>query len=287
MIKILDGKTIAQKIKTKIKAQVATITNRKPKLAVIIVGEDLASQIYVRNKIKACQECDIDGQVFSLAATITEKEVINKIEQLNNDNSIDGILVQLPLPKHINSLAVINSIVIDKDVDGLTNINAGRLLQGDKQAMLPCTVKGILQLLNYYQIPIASQNITIINNSNIVGKPLALLLTNMGATVSVVHKLTKNLTFYTKEADIICSATGVYNIINNKEVKSGVIIIDIAINYQGKNKKVVGDIDFEAMKNTAAAITPVPGGVGVMTIAMLLENLMTCYQLNIKSNIKK
>lgn len=282
MIKILDGKTIAQKIKAKIKAQVAIITNRKPKLAVIIVGEDLASQTYVRNKIKACQECDIDGQVFSLATTITEKEIINKIEQLNNDNSIDGILVQLPLPKHLNSLAIINSIVINKDVDGLTNINAGRLLQGDKQAMLPCTVKGILALLNYYQIPIVSQNITIINDSNIVGKPLGLLLTNMGATVSVVHKLTKNLVLYTKEADIICSATGVYNIINNKQVKPGVIIIDVAINYQGKEKKVVGDIDFEAMKNTAAAITPVPGGVGPMTIAMLLENLMACYQLNIK-----
>lgn len=287
MIKILDGKTIAKKIKTKIKTQVATLTNRKPKLAVIIVGEDLASQIYVRNKIKACLECNISGQVLPLKATITQTEIINEIEHLNHDNSIDGILVQLPLPKHLDSLAVINSIDINKDVDGLTNINAGRLLQDDKQAMLPCTVKSILALLNYYQIPIPSQNITIINDSNIVGKPLGLLLTNMGATVSIVNKLTKDLALYTKEADIICSATGVYNIINNKQVKPGVTIIDVAINYQGKNKKVVGDIDFETMKDTAAAITPVPGGVGPMTIAMLLENLMICYQLNIKNNIKK
>lgn len=282
MIKILDGKIIAQQIKAKIKVQVTTITSRKPKLAVIIVGEDLASQMYVRTKIKACQECDIDGQVFSLATTVTQKQIINKIEQLNNDSSIDGILVQLPLPKHLDTLAIINSITLNKDVDGLTNINAGRLLQGDKKAMLPCTVKGILELLNHYKIPISKQNVTIINDSNIVGKPLALSLTNRGATVSVVHKLTKDLTLYTREADIICSATGVYNIINNNQVKHGVVIIDVAINYQGKEKKVVGDINFETMKNTASAITPVPGGVGPMTIAMLLENLMICYQLNIK-----
>ena len=282
MIKILNGKIIAQQIKAKIKVQVTTITSRKPKLAVIIVGEDLASQMYVRTKIKACQECDIDGQVFSLATTVTQKQIINKIEQLNNDNSIDGILVQLPLPKHLDTLAIINSITINKDVDGLTNINAGRLLQGDKKAMLPCTVKGILKLLNHYKIPISKQNVTIINDSNIVGKPLALSLINSGATVSIVHKLTKDLTLYTREADIICSATGVYNIINNNQVKHGVVIIDVAINYQGKEKKVVGDINFETMKNTASAITPVPGGVGPMTIAMLLENLMICYQLNIK-----
>ncbi|WP_342265922.1 bifunctional 5,10-methylenetetrahydrofolate dehydrogenase/5,10-methenyltetrahydrofolate cyclohydrolase [Spiroplasma endosymbiont of Villa modesta] len=284
MIKILDGKIIAQQIKAKIKAQVTTITNRKPKLAVIIIGEDLASQMYVRTKIKACQECGIDGQVFSLTTAVTQKEIINKIEQLNSDNNIDGILVQLPLPKHLDTLAIINSITINKDVDGLTNINAGRLLQGDKKAMLPCTVKGILKLLNHYQIPISKQNITIINDSNIVGKPLALSLTNMGATVSIVHKLTKDLTLYTKEADIICSATGVYNIINSSQVKRDVVIIDVAINYQGKEKKVVGDINFEIMKNTASAITPVPGGVGPMTIAMLLENLMICYQLNNKYN---
>lgn len=280
MIKTLDGKIIAQQITTKIKKQVATITTRKPKLAVIIVGEDLASQMYVRTKIKACATCDIEGIALSLPTTSSQEVIINKIEQLNNDNTVDGILVQLPLPTHLDTLKIINTITINKDVDGLTNINAGRLLQGDKQAMLPCTVKGILELLNYYQIPIAGQNITIINNSNIVGKPLALLFTNLGATVSLIHKLTKNLTLYTKQADIICSAAGVYNLINNQQVKSGVIIVDIAINYQGKNKKIVGDIDFETMKNTAGAMTPVPGGIGPMTIAMLLENLMICYQLN-------
>lgn len=282
MTKILDGKLLAQKIKLNIKQQVASINNRKPKLVAVIVGDDLASQMYVRTKIKACQACDIDGKVIALDKITTQAEVIRYIERLNNDNDIDGILVQLPLPNHLDTLTVINAIAIDKDVDGLTNINAGRLLQGDKQTMLPCTVKGILELLTYYKIPIKGQNVTIINDSNIVGKPLGLLLNNMGATVSIAHKLTKDLTAYTKHADIICTATGVHNIINNRQVKAGVTIIDIAINYTGPNKKLVGDVNYIEMSKVAGAITPVPGGVGPMTIAMLLSNLMICYQLNNK-----
>ncbi|WP_375316913.1 bifunctional 5,10-methylenetetrahydrofolate dehydrogenase/5,10-methenyltetrahydrofolate cyclohydrolase [Spiroplasma endosymbiont of Virgichneumon dumeticola] len=282
MAKILDGKILAQKIKLEIKQQVANISKRKPKLAVIVIGDDLASQMYVRTKIKACQTCGIQGQVIALDKSINQTEVINHIERLNNDNTVDGILVQLPLPKHLDMLAVINTITINKDVDGLTNINAGRLLQGDKQTMLPCTVKGILELLTYYQILIKRQNVTIINDSNIVGKPLGLLLNNMGATISVVHKLTKDLFTYTKNADIICTATGVHNIINNKQIKPGATIIDIAINYTGTNKKLVGDVDFMEMAKIAGAITPVPGGVGPMTIAMLLTNLMICYELNNK-----
>lgn len=282
MTKILDGKLLAQKIKLNIKQQVASINNRKPKLVAVIVGDDLASQMYVRTKIKACQACDIDGKVIALDKITTQAEVIRHIERLNNDNDIDGILVQLPLPNHLDTLTVINAIAVDKDVDGLTNINAGRLLQGDKQTMLPCTVKGILELLTYYKIPIKGQNVTIINDSNIVGKPLGLLLNNMGATVSIAHKLTKDLTAYTKHADIICTATGVHNIINNRQVKAGVTIIDIAINYTGPNKKLVGDVNYIEMSKVAGAITPVPGGVGPMTIAMLLSNLMICYQLNNK-----
>lgn len=282
MTKILDGKLLAQKIKLNIKQQVASINNRKPKLVAVIVGDDLASQMYVRTKIKACQACDIDGKVIALDKITTQAEVIRHIERLNNDNDIDGILVQLPLPNHLDTLTVINAIAIDKDVDGMTNINAGRLLQGDKQTMLPCTVKGILELLTYYKIPIKGQNVTIINDSNIVGKPLGLLLNNMGATVSIAHKLTKDLTAYTKHADIICTATGVHNIINNRQVKAGVTIIDIAINYTGPNKKLVGDVNYIEMSKVAGAITPVPGGVGPMTIAMLLSNLMICYQLNNK-----
>lgn len=282
MSKILDGKMLAQKIKLNIKQQVANVSNRKPKLVVIIVGNDLASQMYVRSKIKACQACDIEGQVIVLTDSTKQAEVIRHIERLNSDSSVDGILIQLPLPKHLDTLTVINAITINKDVDGLTNINAGRLLQGDKKTMLPCTVKGILELLTYYKILIKGQNVTIINDSNIVGKPLGLLLNNMGATVSIVHKLTKNLSAYTKDADIICTATGVHNIINTSQIKPGVTIIDIAINYTGPNKKLVGDIDFMEMAKVASAITPVPGGVGPMTIAMLLVNLMICYELNNK-----
>lgn len=282
MSKILDGKMLAQKIKLNIKQQVANVSNRKPKLVVIIVGNDLASQMYVRSKIKACQACDIEGQVIVLTDSTKQAEVIRHIERLNSDSSVDGILIQLPLPKHLDTLTVINAITINKDVDGLTNINAGRLLQGDKKTMLPCTVKGILELLTYYKILIKGQNVTIINDSNIVGKPLGLLLNNMGATVSIVHKLTKNLSAYTKDADIICTATGVHNIINTSQIKPGVTIIDIAINYTGPNKKLVGDIDFMEMTKVASAITPVPGGVGPMTIAMLLVNLMICYELNNK-----
>lgn len=282
MSKILDGKMLAQKIKLNIKQQVANVSNRKPKLVVIIVGNDLASQMYVRSKIKACQACDIEGQVIVLTDSTKQAEVIRHIERLNSDSSVDGILIQLPLPKHLDTLTVINAITINKDVDGLTNINAGRLLQGDKKTMLPCTVKGILELLTYYKILIKGQNVTIINDSNIVGKPLGLLLNNMGATVSIVHKLTKNLSAYTKDADIICTATGVHNIINTSQIKPEVTIIDIAINYTGPNKKMVGDIDFMEMAKVASAITPVPGGVGPMTIAMLLVNLMICYELNNK-----
>lgn len=282
MSKTLDGKMLAQKIKLNIKQQVANVTNRKPKLVVIIVGNDLASQMYVRSKIKACQACDIEGQVIVLTESTKQAEVIRHIERLNSDSSVDGILIQLPLPKNLDTLTVINAITINKDVDGLTNVNAGRLLQGDKKTMLPCTVKGILELLTYYKILIKGQNVTIINDSNIVGKPLGLLLNNMGATVSIVHKLTKNLSAYTKDADIICTATGVHNIINTSQIKPGVTIIDIAINYTGPNKKLVGDVDFMEMAKVASAITPVPGGVGPMTIAMLLVNLMICYELNNK-----
>lgn len=290
MTKILSGTNIAIEIKTKIKTKIQNIkrkNGRIPKLVVIIVGNDCASELYVKHKVKACNDVGITTEVLKLESTITQTNIIDKLNKLNLDNNVDGILVQLPLPSNLNSLEVINTIAPCKDVDGLTNINAGRLLQGDSKAIVPCTVKGIIELLMYYQIAIKKQNITIINDSNIVGKPLSLLLNNLGATVTVAHKFTKNLKFYTKNADIICSATGVYNIIRVCDVKKGVTIIDIAMNHQGKDKKLVGDIDFAAMQNIAAAITPVPGGVGPMTIAMLLDNLLTIYEQNHTNKIIK
>lgn len=277
-MKLLDGKKVSQEIKNHIKAEINNLKShqRKPKLAVIIVGNDHASELYVKNKLKACQEVGIIGEKISFPATVNEDELITTINKLNNDNTIDGILIQLPLAQHLNELKVLNTIAVNKDVDGLTALSAGKLLQGDNSALIPCTVKGIIKLLDYYQIPIAKQNITIINNSNIVGKPLAMILNNMGATVSLAHKLTKDLNAYLHDADIIFTATGVYNLFTVEQVKKDCIIVDIAINNIA-GKKLVGDVDFISMKDKVKAITPVPGGVGPMTIAMLLDNLMTIF----------
>lgn len=284
---ILDGKKLSQKIKTEVKTNVNQLIKaekRVPQLVVIIVGDDYASHIYVKNKIKACEECGIKGQVINFAQTITEAKVLATIEKLNQDPTIDGILVQLPLAQHLNEFAILNKIAVNKDVDGLTNINAGKLLQGDNSAIIPCTVKGIIALLDAYNLSVHGQDITIINNSNIVGKPLAMLLSNLGATVSIANKATKDLSLSLKNADIIVTAAGVHKLFDSTMVKDGVVIIDVAINTT-KSQKLVGDVDFETMKTKAKAITPVPGGVGPMTIAMLLANLMILYQN--KSRITK
>lgn len=280
-MKILDGKKLSEEIKIQIKNELQKYKlSRKPKLTVIIVGEDYASWVYVKNKVKSCNEVGILTETISFDNSVSEQMIINTINELNNDENVDGILVQLPLTKKLNELKILNSIKASKDVDGLTDINLGKLLQNDKDAIIPCTVKGIIKLLNYYQIEIDNKNITIINNSNIVGKPLAMILNNLGATVSVLHKKTSNLSYYLKNSDIICSATGVYNLFTNEQVKNNVTIIDIGIN-KTKGQKLVGDVNFEEMKLKASAITPVPGGVGPMTIAMLLENLFLIYKKNI------
>ncbi|MDQ7982681.1 MAG: bifunctional 5,10-methylenetetrahydrofolate dehydrogenase/5,10-methenyltetrahydrofolate cyclohydrolase [Spiroplasma sp.] len=283
---LLDGKKNSQKIKDEIKVKVKQLIKEKqrlPQLVVIIVGDDYPSQIYVKNKIRACEECGIKGQVINFPENAKQNEIIATIDQLNQDITVDGILVQLPLVKHLNEFEILNRIAINKDVDGLTNISAGKLLQGDKSAIIPCTVKGIITLLDVYKLPIHGQDITIINNSNIVGKPLAMLLSNLGATVSIAHKDTKNLSSYLKSSDIIITAAGVYNLFDAQMVKDDVIIIDVAINLT-KDKKLVGDINFNAIKSKTKAITPVPGGVGPMTIAMLLDNLMILYH-NKKSQL--
>lgn len=279
-MQLLDGKKVSQQIKDEIKLtidQLIKANKRIPKLVVIIVGDDYASHLYVKNKIKACQESGIAGQIIHFPETVSENEIIATIEKLNQDNSVDGILVQLPLVENLNELKIINTIAANKDVDGLTDINAGKLLQGESSAVIPCTVKGILALLKAYNLEVKGQDVTIINNSAIVGKPLAMLLNNMGATVSLTHKATKDLKFYLKNADIIITATGVYQLFTSQDIKDDVIIIDVAIN-KSKDKKLVGDVDFSQVKDKVKAITPVPGGVGPMTIAMLLENLIMLYQ---------
>lgn len=278
-MQLLDGKKISQEIKIKIKSRIDQLVKaqkRIPKLVVVIVGDDYASHLYVKNKVKACQQCGIQGEIIHFPKSVSESEIIAKIEQLNQDATVDGILVQLPLVESLNEFKILNSITDAKDVDGLTNINAGKLLQGDKSAIVPCTVKGIVTLLQAYNFAVAGQDVTIINNSNIVGKPLAMVLNNLGATVSLTHKETKDLNQYLKNADIVVTATGVFNLFSSQNVKSDVIIIDVAIN-TSKDQKLVGDVDFQAMKDKVKAISPVPGGVGPMTIAMLLENLMTLY----------
>lgn len=279
-MQLLDGKKISQKIKAEIKLKIDQIIKeqkRIPKLVVIIVGEDYASHLYVKNKIKACENVGIKGEIIHFSESISETEIIETIEKLNQDNDVDGILVQLPLVKSLNEFKILNTIAVAKDVDGLTSISAGKLLQGDTSAIIPCTVRGIIALLEAYNLECNGKDVVIINNSNIVGKPLAMMLNNMGATVSLTHKATKDLKFYLKNADIIVTATGVYQLFTSQDVKDSVIIIDVAIN-NNKDKKLVGDVEFETFKNKAQAITPVPGGVGPMTIAMLLENLMKLYQ---------
>lgn len=279
-MQLLDGKKISQKIKAEIKLKIDQIIKeqkRIPKLVVIIVGEDYASHLYVKNKIKACENVGIKGEIIHFSESISETEIIETIEKLNQDNDVDGILVQLPLVKSLNEFKILNTIAVTKDVDGLTSISAGKLLQGDTSAIIPCTARGIIALLEAYNLECNGKDVVIINNSNIVGKPLAMMLNNMGATVSLTHKATKDLKFYLKNADIIVTATGVYQLFTSQDVKDSVIIIDVAIN-NNKDKKLVGDVEFETFKNKAQAITPVPGGVGPMTIAMLLENLMKLYQ---------
>lgn len=278
-MQLLDGKKVSQKIKDEIKIKInhlIKINERIPKLVVIIVGDDYASHIYVKSKIKACQECGILGEIMHFPETVLEEEILKAIENLNQNSEVDGILVQLPLVKHLNEDKILNTIDKNKDVDGLTNINAGKLMQGDSSAIIPCTVKGILTLLEAYNIEVFGSDITIINNSNIVGKPLAMLLNNQGATVTIAHKNTKDLIFYLKNADIIITATGVYNLFSSADIKQDAVIIDVAIN-RNKNQKLTGDVDFATMKDKVKAITPVPGGVGPMTIAMLLDNLMTLF----------
>ncbi|MBE4703845.1 bifunctional 5,10-methylenetetrahydrofolate dehydrogenase/5,10-methenyltetrahydrofolate cyclohydrolase [Spiroplasma platyhelix] len=278
-MQLLDGKKISQKIKDEIKLTIDQLIKQEkriPKLVVVLIGDDYASHLYVKNKIKACQEVGIQGEIIHFPTSVTEVEVLQAIEKLNQNSEVDGILVQLPLVENLNEFKILNTIAVSKDVDGLTNINAGKLLQGDATAVIPCTVKGIIALLKAYNLEVVGQDITIINNSNIIGKPLAMILNNMGATVSLTHKATKDLKNYLSNADIIVTATGVYQLFTSQNIKADVIIIDVAIN-SSKDKKLVGDVDFESVKDKVKAITPVPGGVGPMTIAMLLENLMLLY----------
>ncbi|WP_369024744.1 bifunctional 5,10-methylenetetrahydrofolate dehydrogenase/5,10-methenyltetrahydrofolate cyclohydrolase [Mycoplasma capricolum] len=281
---ILDGKLVSKTRKQLVKQQIDIYLNkgyRKPKLAVILIGNDQASELYVSNKIKACNLVGIESMLLRFDENITSQTLSDQINQLNNDQLVDAILLQLPLPKHLNEQMFLQAITPLKDVDGFHYINQGKMLEG-YDTIYPCTPIGIINLLKAYNIDVKSKDITIIGTSNIVGKPLAIMLSNMGATVSMCNKNTKSLKKYTKISDIVISATGKQFIITKDMIKKNAIIIDVGIIRDPITNKIVGDVDFENVKELCSYITPVPGGVGPMTVAMLLENTLQLYKKHIK-----
>ena len=273
---IIDGKLIAQKIKDEIKIKILDL-KEKPGLAVILVGEDDASKIYVKNKEKDCNEIGFYSEVYKLNENTSNGELINLIKDLNNSDKIHGIIVQLPLPEHIKEEVVINTISPEKDVDGFTYINAGKLFTGNN-GLRPCTPAGCIELIKSTGNEIKGKDAVIVGRSNIVGKPMAMMLMQEHATITVCHSKTRNLSEITKKADILVAAIGKAKMITADMVKEGSIIIDVGMN-KDENGKLCGDVDFENVKEKVAFITPVPGGVGPMTRAMLMKNTLHAYLL--------
>jgi len=276
---ILDGKSLAKKIKHSIKQEVKHL-ERKPKLVVVLVGDDQASLVYVKNKVQACADVGFSSQLDMFEKDVEESIVLNHIKSLNEQEDVDGILVQLPLPAHISMQNIIDAIDPSKDVDGFHPQNMGKLFSGDlENAFIPCTPLGIKLLLDEYNIDLKGKNVCIVGAGFIVGKPLSMLMLNYDATISVCHKYTKDILEYTKTADILISATGVPFLIKDYMVKDGAVVIDVGISKV--SGKIVGDVDFESVSQKASFITPVPGGVGPMTVATLLLNTLKAYKQRI------
>ena len=279
--KLLDGKETAAILRGQIAAEVQKLQSShgvQPGLAVIIVGEDPASKVYVGRKHQACAEVGVYSEVIRLPETATEADLLRQIDSLNNNDKINGILVQLPLPKHINSEKILNAIRPDKDVDGFHPLNVGALGIG-VEGLVPCTPHGVVKMLEIYNIPVAGKRAVIIGRSNIVGKPMANLLLARHATVTICHSRTADLPSVTREADILVAAIGKPNFVTSDMVKPGATVIDVGINRLAD--KLVGDVDFAAVKEVAGAITPVPGGVGPLTIVMLLFNTVKAMKLQL------
>lgn len=272
---IIDGKKIAQNLRQTI-ADKVTLLNRKPGLAVILVGDDPASAVYVRNKDNACKEVGFYSEKINKPANTTQAELLAEIERLNNDDAIDGILVQLPLPSHLDTNQVIETINPAKDVDGFHSENIGKLMQ-NKPFLRPCTPKGVMTLLETTGVDLVGKNCVVVGASNIVGRPMACELLNARATVTICNSKTQDLSSKLKQADIIVAAVGIPKMIQANWIKSDAIVIDVGIN-RLDNGRLVGDVDFDAAKEVASWITPVPGGVGPMTIATLLENTLTAHK---------
>lgn len=267
----IDGKALAEQVKGRVAAEAAEL-RRRPGLAVVLVGEDPASQVYVAGKERDCAECGIESFGRRLPAETTEAELLDLIRRLNADPRVDGILVQLPLPKHLNEETVIHAIAPDKDVDCFHPFNVGRMVIGDP-LFLPCTPAGVLEMLDEYGIPIGGKRCVVLGRSNIVGKPMAALLTQRDGTVTLCHSRTEDIARYTREADILVSAVGRTKLITGDMVKEGAAVIDVAMN-RDENGRLCGDVDFSSVEPRAAYITPVPGGVGPMTRACLMRNIL-------------
>ena len=276
---IIDGKAVSKKVKEDVEAECEQLKAKgiTPGLAVIIVGEDPASQVYVHNKEVACEACGFHSVKYALPAETTKEELNALIDELNEDNSINGILCQLPLPKHLDDKEVINRINPIKDVDAFHPVNVGAIMIGDYN-YLPCTPAGVMELIHSTGVDVSGKKAVVIGRSNIVGKPMAMLLLHENATVEITHSKTQSLADVTKEADILVAAIGKAKFVTADMVKQGAVVIDVGMN-RDENGKLCGDVDFESVKDKCSFITPVPGGVGPMTIAMLMKNTLTAAKI--------
>ncbi len=284
---LLDGQALAYHIEKDLKNKIQTITaqtHKSPKLAVILVGKDPASITYVNMKIKACQRVGMDFELKTLQEDITEAELLSLIKDYNTNQNISGVLVQLPLPRHIDSKMVLEAIDPSKDVDGFHPLNIGKLCT-QKESFLPATPMGVMRLLKHYHIEIKGKDVAIIGASNIIGKPLSMLMLNAGASVSVCHILTKDISFYTQNADIVCVGVGKPDLIKASMLKKGAVVVDIGINHLNDGR-IVGDVDFTNVQKVAGFITPVPKGVGPMTIVSLLENTLIAFEKQQRKGFK-
>lgn len=275
MAKILDGKAVSAHVREQVKAEVEALAKQGVPvgLAVIIVGDDPASRTYVNNKKKACAAAGIRSEEYALPADTTQEELLALVETLNKKPDVNGILCQLPLPAHLDEKAVIAAIAPEKDVDAFHAVNVGHIMIGD-YAFLPCTPAGIMEMLRYYDIDIAGKNCVVIGRSNIVGKPMAMLLLQQNGTVTICHSKTRDLAAHTRNADILVAAVGIPHFVTADMVKAGAVVIDVGMD-RDENGKLCGDVDFGGVEPKASYITPVPGGVGPMTIATLLKNTVT------------
>ena len=280
MAKIIDGKQISLDIKNELKEKVAKYKEQGIEITLVVVkvGNDPASAVYVRNKEKACEYVGINSKTLALPEETTEEELLNVVKELNEDKNVNGILVQLPLPKHIDESKVLLTIDSTKDVDGFHPVNVGKMVIGE-DTFLPCTPAGIIEMIKRTDIDIEGKDCVVIGRSNIVGKPMAMLMLKENATVTIAHSRTKDLKEVTKRADIIVAAIGKAKFVTADYVKEGAVVIDVGMN-RDENGKLCGDVDFESVSKVASAITPVPGGVGPMTVTMLLVNCLRSVELN-------